>query len=304
MKSTAFYKLLAEEADKLDSIFQAHVAEKHIDQIVPRGGCVAATGSGDSYAAAQTLAALAGEEAEALDPLEALARARHRSLAKRGCVLAAISIGGRTRSVIELAELYASRQGRVLCYTARGTPLARRACSEVVEVTYPETVMGVGAARQLVLLGLVAKSLGYEPRLESLSTPCAWLRADVFTGVAESLGSAIYAANKLYEVYARPTRWEYLEQLVHAPIYSAKRVTIFYSASMPRRRLDEAAKAMKEAGIRVYKVPATRTPWDNAVTQTAHIIKCLARQAERDRVEEPAYRRHPGLEPLTRLIYG
>ena len=298
-----FYELFSEEVKQLGQIFREHVSEKQVDRIL-RDGCVAATGSGDSFAAALVLASLVGEDGEAIDPLEAIVTARHRSLANRGCTLAAISIGGRTRSVLELAELYASRRGRVVCYTAKDTPLARRACNKVVEVTYPETVMGVGAARQLVLLGLVAKSLGYEPRLGSISTPCAWLRADVFTGLAESLGTAIYAANKLYEIYAKPARWEYLEQLVHAPIYSARSVAVFYTATAPRKRLDEITKTLREAGIKVYKIPATRTPWDNAVTQTAYVLSCIARQAAKDKVSEPAYRKHPGLEPLTRLIYG
>ena len=298
-----FYELLAEEVKQLGQVFREHVSEKQVDRVLG-DGCVAATGSGDSFAAALVLASLAGENGEAVDPLEAIAAARHRSLARRGCTLAAISIGGRTKSVLELAELYASRRGRVVCYTAKDTPLAKRACSEVVEVTYPGTVMGVGAARQLVLLGLIAKSLGYEPRLGSLNTPCAWLRADMFTGLAESLGTAIYAVNKLYEIYAKPVRWEYLEQLVHAPIYSARSVAVFYTATAPRKRLDEITKTLREAGIKVYKIPATGTPWDNAVTQTAYVLSCIARQAAKDKVAEPAYRKHPGLEPLTRLIYG
>ncbi len=298
-----FHELFAEEVKQLDQIFRKHVSEKQVDKILG-DGCVAATGSGDSFAAALVLASLAGENGEALDPLEAIVTTRHRSLAERGCTLAAISIGGRTKSVLELAELYASRRGRVVCYTAKDTPLAKRACSEVVEVTYPGTVMGVGAARQLVLLGLIAKSLGYEPRIGRLSTPCAWLRADVFTGLAESLGTAIYAANKLYEIYARPVRWEYLEQLVHAPIYSARSVAVFYTATTPRKRLDEITRTLREAGIKVYKVLATGAPWDNAVTQTAYVLSCIAKQVAKDMVAEPAYRKHPGLEPLTRLIYG
>ncbi|BEP16777.1 hypothetical protein PYJP_01290 [Pyrofollis japonicus] len=301
--SQPLYTLLRREAESIHDIFREHVSEKSVEPVLSDADCIAATGSGDSYAAAITLAALAGPRAEAVDPLDAVAVDKPRFLAEKGCTLVAISIGGRTRTVIELAEKALSRKVPVVCFTTPGSPLAQRACSHVIETTYPHAPMGVGAARQVVLLGLIAKALGYEPRLGSIGGKCAWMNADVFAGIADSYGSALFAANKFYEVYAKPKRHERLEQLVHAAIYPSKAVAIFYSPLLPRKRIDYAAKTITEAGIKVYKIQGEKNPWDNAVTQTATIIKCLAERATKDQAEKPAYRQHPGLEPLTRLIY-
>lgn len=297
------YSLLLEEASKLDQIYREALNAVEPLSILQEAGCIAATGSGDSYAAALGVASLVEGRGEAVDPLEARITGRYKWLLSNSCILVAISIGGRTRRVIELASLYLRKGGRVVCYTSQGSPLAQQACSEVVAVPYTRAPMGVGAARQLALLAVIAKSLGYEPRLVPLDSSCEWLEADMFTGIAESLAAALYAANKMYEIYASPARWEFLEQLVHAPIYSVKSVALFHPARA-EQEASHVARVLEEAGIKTYVVPAVHTPWDNLVSQTAHVVKCIAKHAERQRVTEPAYRKHPGLEPLTRLIYG
>jgi len=120
----------------------------------------------------------------------------------------------------------------------------------------------------------------------------------------ESIGSALYTALKVYEVYGRPVHWWSLEQLVHAPVYSHKPGTgiLVYHASTKPAYAAEAVKALKEAGYRVYEVTAAENPATTLIAQAAWALRCLAR--EEGLPGQPSYRSHPGLETLTRLIYG
>ena len=122
-------------------------------------------------------------------------------------------------------------------------------------------------------------------------------------GAAEAYSSALYAVLKLYEVYGRPARHEKLEQLVHAPVYATDSVTIYMSSAAPPARQREAVETLREAGLRVNTVPGCSSCWGTAMGQALAVLRCLAEAVRRDGVDEPYYRRHPGLEQLTRLIY-
>ena len=283
-----------------------------VEPLLLGAGCVAATGAGDSYAAALAAAALGGGRVEAWDPVELVSSGRARWLASRGCSLLALSVGGRSLSVVEAARAFRSAGGRVVAVTADpGSPLAREA-DVVVELVYGGLAGGVGAARHLVMLAAVAGLLG--ENVEAVPLPseapgvadCTWLRSEVHSGCLDSAASALYAVLKLYEVYGSSVRFFPVEQLVHAPVYSASVFTLYEPAAGPcRARVLEAYEAMREAGLRVSLVPrGSGAVAGNLVSQAVSVLTCLAEAADMDGVAEPAYRRHRGLGVLTRLIYG
>ncbi|KSW11548.1 hypothetical protein CF15_01545 [Pyrodictium occultum] len=266
--------------------------------------CILAVGAGDSYAAALALEACSRGRARALDPFDAVTTGALEAAAGRGCLLLALSVGGRTRSVLEAVEAYRRLGGRVVAVTGPGTPLARLAGS-VVQLTYTGLAAGVGAARHLAMLAALAAAMG-----ERVSWPgpaaagCGALMAGVHAGAAEAYSSALYTVLKLYEAYAMPARSERLEQLVHAPVYAADSVALYLSSTAPRGRQEEVLEALREAGVPVSAVPPGRSCWETVLSQPAWALGCLAEAAERDGVREPRYKLHPGLERLTRLIYG
>jgi len=283
-----------------------------VEPLLAGAGCVAAVGAGDSYAAALAAAALGGGRVEAWDPVELVASGRAGWLASRGCWLLALSVGGRSVSVVEAARRFRSAGGRVVAVTADpGSPLAREA-DVVVELVYGGLAGGVGAARHLVMLAALAGLLGERVRGVPLPSEapgvgdCTWLRSEVHSGCLDSASTGLYAVLKLYEVYGSSARFYRVEQLVHAPVYSASVFTLYEPAGGPcRERVLEAYEAMREAGLRLSLVPrGSSSAAENVVSQAVSVLTCLAEAADMDGVLEPAYRRHRGLGVLTRLIYG
>jgi len=269
--------------------------------------CVAAVGAGDSYAAALAAQGAAGGRVVALDPLEALSSGVVAALAARGCGLLALSVGGRTRVVVEAAAEAARRGAWVAAVTAEpGSPLASRA-GVVVPLVYGGLAAGVGAARHVAMLAALAGLYGYRGGLPSAwrGVGCGWLMGpEAHAGILEAGGSSLYAVLKLYEVFGSSARWWPLEQLVHAPVYSVHSVAVYEPARDPLGRTRETLEALREAGLRVETLPRLDgDPWGNALAQAAAVLACLLEAVERLGVREPAYRRHRGLRPLTRLIY-
>ncbi len=296
---------LEQELARLPGLVEAQVEET--EPLLADEPCVAATGAGDSFAAALAAAGALPGRVFAVDPLDILSYGGAERLVAHGCRLLALSVGGRTRRVVEAARIYSLRGGRVVAVTAdTGSPLAEVA-EEAVRMVYGGLAAGIGAARHLVMLAALAALFGEKPRLPStrLGGGCEWLRSEMHVGAAESYASALYAVLKLYEIYGSSARYERLEQLVHAPVYSVDTVTLYApwggaaSAIAP-----EAAEAMREAGLRVYTVePVGGSPWENSLGQAHAVLQCLLEAVARDGVEKPAYRGHRGLQPLTRLIY-
>ncbi|ALL00321.1 hypothetical protein Pyrde_0271 [Pyrodictium delaneyi] len=265
--------------------------------------CIAAVGAGDSYAAAVALEACSRGRAWALDPLDAVSTGKLERLIRNGCTLVALSVGGRTRAVLEAARIYRSLGGIVVAVTGSDTPLARLA-DGVIELTYTRLAAGIGALRHLVMLAALAASLGENPGpIETPNIDCNALWAGIHAGAGEAYSSALFAVLKLYEVYGRPARYERLEQLVHAPVYSTDSVTVYESSIAPAGRQKEVVDTLHAAGLRVYTVPCSGGCWGTVLGQALAVLKCLQEAARRDGIAEPRYRSHPGLERLTRLIY-
>jgi len=274
-----------------------------VEPILASEECIAAVGAGDSYAAALALEACSQGRARALDPLDAASTGALMTLARQGCVLLALSVGGRTRAVLEAARAYRALGKRVIAVTGPGTPLARQA-DTTIELAYTGLAGGIGALRHLTMLAALAAALGESPwPLEPPGMDCTALWSWVHAGAAEAYSSALYAVLKLYEVYGRPARHEKLEQLVHAPVYATDSVTIYMSSAAPPARQREIIETLQEADLRVYAVPGCSSCWGTVIGQSLAVLRCLAEAVRRDGIDEPRYRQHPGLEQLTRLIY-
>jgi fructoselysine-6-P-deglycase FrlB-like protein len=269
--------------------------------------CFAVTGSGDNYALALASPHLSKESIVVpFDPLQLLDRSLASMLAARGCVLIALSVGGRTRNVVSAAKLYREVGGKVVAVTADpSSPLAAEA-DIVVTLLHGGTAGGIGAGRHILAAAALAGLLGApEPKPSEIGVECPGegVSNAVQAGYMESIGSALYAALKAYEVWGRPVHWWSLEQLVHAPIYSVEpgRPVIIYHASFKPDYSEEAIQTLKTVGYKVYVVPGAANPATTLVSQAVWVLRCLAREKL---PEEPHYKLHPGLEKLTKLIYG
>lgn len=268
--------------------------------------CIIAVGSGDSFSAA---VALEADDARVIaqDPLDALRGGRLRWGLSRGCVLLALSVGGRTRNVVEAAKWYRSHGGYVAAVTASlSSPLARVA-DIVVEMVYGGLAGGIGAVRHLVMLAAASRLLGREAWIPRGAPPgeCFWLRSEMHAGCLSGYSAALFSALKLYEVYGSSVRYERLEQLVHAPVYSTGSVTLYGSSGGPcSRETRKVYDVLRGVGLRAELVEAGNEGVAGAMEHAYRILWCLYDFVTRDGVAEPAYRRHRGLAALTELIYG
>ncbi len=264
---------------------------------------VVATGAGDSYVVA--LAASALTSARAVDPLEAISHARR--LVREGYTLLALSVGGRTRSVVEAARYWKSLGGRVVAVTAdTRSPLARSG-DAVVKLVYGSLAAGIGALRHLVMVAAVASLFGERiARVQAPRTRCPdTMERLVYVGIVDSYSSAVFSALKSYEVFCSPSRYEHLEQLVHAPIYSVSQTPIIVYDSMlaPRQLVERIIKTLADVGYTVVRVEPAGPGWLNPLGQQYWLLSCLASYVEERGVSRPCYREHPFLDELTRLIY-
>jgi fructoselysine-6-P-deglycase FrlB-like protein len=269
--------------------------------------CVVVTGSGDSYAAALAVDA-STPRATAFDPLELIVGGKAGYFAKRGCVMLALSVGGRTRSVVEAARVFRTNGGRVVAVTSSpSSPLAKTA-TDIVEMVYGGLAGGIGAVRHLVMLAAAASVLGldyWRPRSRPPTGSCFWLRSEMHAGCLSGYSAALFTVLKLYEVYGSSVRAERLEQLLHAPIYSVDTVVLYTAPGNCAEPTARAYEVLRSVGFRVEKIEASSSEGVAAAMEHAYrTLWCLYEAASMDGVNEPRYRRHRGLGPLTELIYG
>ncbi len=267
--------------------------------------CYVATGAGDSYAAALA-AQYYHSRLNVIDPSDIVFAGIGKEMADRGCTLLALSVGGRTKLVVEAARRYRGYGGRVVAVTASmESPLAL-VSDEIAALIHGGLAGGIGAGRHLVMLAALARLLGHrEPKVIAIKTSCpSSLAKTVYTGLAEGTAAALFSALKVYEVYALPAMWWNLEQLVHAPIYSVKpgtTVVVYGSVLGGEARVKETIETLEKLGYNVIHVQGHGNVVDNTISQALWLLNCLA--SANDLPPKPRYREHPGLGPLTSLIY-
>lgn len=277
------------------------------------------TGAGDSYASAIASHHIYSGESVYGDPLTLSIDGHIARYVEEGYILLAISLGGRTRSVVRLAEKYRGLGGEVYAVTgSRESPLAK-VSTHFVEVPYIETVYGSGIGRQIVLEAVLAKLLsGLEIGSTNINTeverlagePCPrYVDGEVYVGINESIGTAYFTANKCREFFGCGARSVVFEELLHAEIFAVYgEIYVFRSLLADgdpyiRGRMNEAIETLGSLGYRVATIAGCRDPWISALCQKIHVLKCLSREVDARGIERPRFTSHGGLKELTRLIY-
>jgi len=305
---TVFYEALGSELEAFWSLVGRGVDAGRGSRLAARRP-LAATGAGDSFAAALAWMGVEPRRVRAVDPLDMLASGFLGACIDAGCVVAGLSVGGVTRSVVEAVVRFKMLGGRAIAFTSRRLSPLGLACDEVVVLPYSETVMGVGAARHAVMLAAIASASGGTVKRWDPQPPergRGLLDYDVYLGVGEASASALYASLKTCEVFGECRPWYMLEQFIHAPIYTYKPGTriLFFRQSMRDERVEEILQGLRSAGYIVEEAPAARgDPWSTVIGQTYIVLELLKRSAERLGVVKPAYRSHEKLGELTELIY-
>ncbi len=303
-----FYELLGAELSRFWGLARRGYEAGKGSRLAARRP-VAATGAGDSYAAAVAWRGVEPRRVRAVDPLDMLASGFLGACIDAGCVVAGLSVGGVTRSVVEAVVRFKMLGGRAVAFTARRLSPLGLACDEVIILPYSETVMGVGAARHAVMLAALAGASG--GRIEEwdplqLPQGRGLLDYQVFLGVGEAAASAMYASLKTCEVFGECRPWYTLEQFIHAPVYTYRGGVrlLFFRQSMRDERVDEVLEGLRSAGFIVEEAPAVRgEPWSTVIGQAYLVLELLRRSAEKLGVATPSYRGHERLRDLTELIY-
>ncbi|HIC98337.1 MAG TPA: hypothetical protein EYP08_01395 [Pyrodictiaceae archaeon] len=267
---------------------------------------VIAVGAGDSYAA--TLA-WEGVEARvrAADPLDALNSGLLGFGIELNAVMVGISVGGQTKSVVEVISRYRYMGGRVFCIT--GNPLSPLAllCGNGELLVYGKTVEGVGGIRQVVLYAAIAGLRGviveeFKPPLEPLNL----LKYSIMVGVGASRGVALFASLKLCEVYGVCNNYSTLEELIHSKIYSLRPGSSILVFEPPYRdgRFEEIVDELQDLGYDIVVVKAREgRAWDSVIGQTIWVLESLVKTLEEKEVAKPYYKSNPLLDKLTNIIY-
>lgn len=285
--------------------------QENITPLIHTGPCIIASGSGDSLAAALSLAHALPHTALALDPVDALATPWLRKVA-HNCTLIALSVGGRTTSLVKLAQAYAGWGGRIIAFTADPTSPLARASQETLRLTLGESSGGAGGLRHLVMLAALARALTGERISTALShTPpdgCPGFRDPwTYLGAGDSRGSAYFASLKAAEVMGVNNPPTSIEEVLHAQAFShpTRYLLLKPSTTSPDMewRLETAVRVLSRMGETLVWL-SLDTPMKTAVYHSYHILRCLEKEARERRVEHPIYKSHPHLQELTQAIYG
>lgn len=176
------------------------------------------SGAGDSFAVALMAEAFSRGLLRAVDPLDALI------YDIKPDVLVAISVGGRTSALIDLANKLKKTSTKIIAITSNvKSPLARVA-DELYEINYKPisrpmpgiTSFFASISKILALIGFEIdhRALEYEEKLELGNERL------IFVGDNAGYGISYYSALKIYEIFGEPARYDRLEQFCHANLYS------------------------------------------------------------------------------------
>ena len=301
-RASGFWLEIVEEAKKYPSVYNEQV--KSTKPLRSPGSCnVIVTGSGDSYAAALTGSAMAGQPGLAVDPLSLL---RYAGGGWDGVVIA-VSLGGRTRAVLEAARRYKERGGTVVAVTGReDSPLASLA-DMVVPVAAERYVRGSGFSTYIAMTAAVAALLGATRETSRYpETGLEWriTGRPVYVGSGPYAGLALFLALKHYELFAEPVRSYQLEQFLHAPVFSVTQAeTVVLLGRSSDHDLDVAG-ILGSQGFNVFNAMRNGGIEDVFISQAMEATLWLASQVRRRGLEEPSYRsRRNTAWTLARVIY-
>lgn len=278
--------------------FASHLRQKH-EPNIERSSLMFA-GSGDSYAAAVFAQELSRGEAIALDPYELLTNIRR----TKGKTLVIISVGGKTRTNLELAKRAKDVARRTLAVTANpDSPLAK-VCDETLQLNYRASgVLTSGTVSFTTSLLACAFLVGRLPRILQVRTGLATASllstsmgpiprgSFIFTGSEVNFALSLYGAAKVNEVLAVKAEAVYPEQIGHAKLFTIdnKRDRIVCISS-GRDKAMQTGELLRRHG---FQISILRVPTGHIFNRSLRVAIFLQRLAfslaERKGIKECAF---------------
>src|SRR2546425_5815389 len=217
-------------------------------------------GSGDSYAAAVFAQELSQGESRASDRYELLTNIRR----IRGKNLVIISVGGRTKTNIELARKAKGISTNTLAITANPeSPLARE-CDETLRLQYRATgtlTSGtISFTTSLLACAFLLRNLPRTVQVKTAPIDTAGLTTNlkqagkgafVFIGSGVNYALSLYGAAKINEVLGARAEAVYPEQLGHAKLFTIdKKLDFILCISSGRERAMRVHETLRRNGFR------------------------------------------------------
>ncbi|MCE4606536.1 MAG: SIS domain-containing protein [Desulfurococcales archaeon] len=287
---TGFAEEVKEEAKLYPSIYSRQLEKTDIVLHTER---IFVSGAGDSFAASLTGTALSGYRGEAVDP-------RELSLYPKGerVTVIAVSLGGRTKSLIESVSLHKDKGSKVVVVTGNTeSPLAELG-DMVVQVVHPSYVKGSGFGSYVSMTAAIAGLLGVRVK------PAGKLQCypgnipvgiPFFIGEAWSYGLAYFAMLKMHEGLGWPSRSERLEQFMHATIFSLKEyetpIILYPREELPENLISTLTEKSSPVFLGDLINSEAVNDVDKMVCTAQSLTRLIAECISREGLIEPFYRR-------------
>ncbi len=304
MPGNSFTEEILDEARRYPKIYREQLENTPSLEL---GDKVFVSGAGDSYAASITGTALAGFKGSPVDPRELK---YHRG--GNGTLIIAVSLGGRTRSLLEAVKHHKEMGTRVAAATGNPeSPLAGLADTAIL-VKHNKYVRGSGFGSYISMTAAIAALLGAggKPRNRPICHPRRRPngRVPFFVGESWRYGAGYFGMLKMHEDLGLPSRTEKLEQFMHATVFSLQNYEAPYILEY-KKKLPEGFTDVLETWNPLYLndiAPGLTGDDVDAFICLAQSLTILVAQYIADKgLDKPYYRRAKGVaERLAETIYS
>lgn len=267
-----------------------------------------ATGSGDSFVAAEVLELLTNYRFVAKDPYEL----RLNSPALKGGYIVGISVKGRTKEVIRAVKSLKERGWLAIALTSDLTSPLAKSADEVIKLRYGggEIPVGVGnfvssVTAAAALSGVNVSKILIRSQIHGSVEKVLRGNDLIFVGDSPGYLAGEFISLKLSEIFCKPSRVIKIEQFLHAPIYSLQPSSTILFLGNDAKVL-EAYKNLKELYSNVAYLKAnSKEPFSSFLSYIYTLLQELAREACVRNLGEPCFMtRKFLLERTTPIIYG
>jgi D-arabinose 5-phosphate isomerase GutQ len=299
-----FSKEIVEEAYKYPEIYREQVKETPRGEL---GSNVLVSGAGDSYAASITATSLSGFKGIPVDPREL----KHYD-GGRDTLVIAVSLGGRTRSLLESVKHHRNMGSKIIAVTGNPeSPLAGIA-DETILVKHNKYIKGSGFGSYIGLTAAITAFLGMDDEPGNLQ-PCSPTKdinekTPFFIGESWKYGVGFFGMLKMHEDLGLPSRLEKLEQFMHATIFSLQEyeapVILEYRNNLPSEFTDILG-AWNPLYLEDLAPNAPGRVIDSFICLSQSLTILVARYIASKGLDKPYYRRTEGVaNRLARTIYS
>jgi fructoselysine-6-P-deglycase FrlB-like protein len=240
-------------------------------------------GSGDSFAGSLFAHYLSEMHALAADPFELQLYPQ----VTKNKTLFITSVGGKTRTNIQLARKVKGLAKKRVAMTANpNSPLAKE-CDDVIQLRYRSMgILTSGTASFSATLLAVASLIRRLPRVDSLHVmerrAADWARRVrvhprgefMFVGSGTGYSLAMYAAFKIQEVLGLSAHYQHAEQLGHSQLFSLKenRDNVFFLTPSLDKKTSEVFRVLSKSGFNAYLLKSDRR---DPILGTLQVMFCL-----------------------------